>query len=110
MNYSRQIIFLMVGAAILAGCAQSPSSIEPTSMGGAYDNLTCQQAATMLKAEQPKLAALTQRQKDAVAGDAVGVFLVLVPVSSLTGNDVAGELAVSKGKVNALEGRLATCG
>ena len=63
----------------------------------------------MLAAEQPVLAALTQKQKNAVAGDAIGVFLVLVPVSSLTGNNVAGELATSKGKVNALEARLASC-
>lgn len=94
---------------VLAGCAQSPGAIAPTSMGGAYDNLSCSKASSMLAAERPVLAALTKKQKDAVAGDAIGVFLVLVPVSSLTGNDVAGELATSKGKVNALEARLASC-
>lgn len=36
--------------------------------------------------------------KDARTGDAIDVSLILVPVSSLTGNDVAGELAANKGK------------
>jgi hypothetical protein len=93
----------------LAACAQSPSAIAPVSMGGAYDKISCTQAKTMLAAEQPKLAELTAKQKDAVVGDAIGVFLVLVPVSTLTGSNVAGDLGASKGKVEALQTRLLSC-
>jgi len=42
-------------------------------------------------------------------GDAVGVFLIGVPVSSLSGSDKEGLIATSKGKVTALETRLLRC-
>ena len=41
--------------------------------------------------------------------DAVGVFLIGVPVSSLTGGDVSGHIAASKGKILALEARMTGC-
>lgn len=94
---------------LLAACAQSPASIQPVSMGNAFAAVSCQQARADLTAERQALAALESRQKGAVAGDAIGVFLIGVPVSSLTGGDVAGHIAASKGKVLALEARLASC-
>ena len=94
---------------LIAACAQSPSAIAPVSMNGAYDATSCQQAANMLMAERETLAALEAKQKGAVAGDAIGVFLIGVPVSSLTGGDVAGDIGASKGKVLALEARVAGC-
>lgn len=57
-----------------------------------------------------KLASLEQKQNGAATGDAIGVFLLMVPVSKLTGGDVAGELGASKGKVLALEQRVSRCG
>jgi hypothetical protein len=78
-------------------------------MGGAFNGLSCFATSQMLATEQTTLAALEQRQRNAVTADAIGVFLILVPVSSLTGNDVTGEIAASKGKVLALEARLSSC-
>lgn len=43
------------------------------------------------------------------ADDALGVFLLGIPMSSLTGGDKAGDIATSKGKIAALEARAATC-
>jgi hypothetical protein len=40
----------------------------------------------------------------------LGVFLIGVPVSSLSGGDRAGQIATLKGQVLALETRLAGCG
>lgn len=94
---------------ILAACAQSPSAIAPVSMNGAFDHMQCQQAANTLAAERQTLAALESKQKGAVAGDAIGVFLIGVPMSSLTGGDVSGHIASSKGKVLALEARVSGC-
>lgn len=96
--------------AILVGCAKSPDAIAPVSMSGAYDNISCKQARALLSQEQNKLTVLSSAQSNAVAGDAVGVFLIGVPVSSLSGGDKAGEIAASKGKIEALEARLLTCG
>ena len=95
---------------LLAACAQNPASIAPVSMGNAFAALPCQQAAADLTAERQALAALESKQKGAVAGDAVGVLLLGVPVSSLSGGDVSGHIGASKGKVIALEARAASCG
>lgn len=95
--------------AALSACAQAPGAIQPTSMGNAFAEMSCQDAATMLNAENANLVALTEQQNNARAGDAIGVFLVLIPVGSLTGGDVAGDIAATKGKIQALEARLATC-
>lgn len=94
---------------LLAACAQSPASIAPVSMGNAYAGTSCRQAHADLVAERQQLAALESKQNGAVAGDAIGVFLIGVPVSSLTGGNVAGHIAASKGKVMALEARVASC-
>lgn len=99
--------FLMILAA--AACAKSPESIVPVSMGNAFENLSCGSASQMLATEQVTLAALETSQRNAVTGDAIGVFLIGVPVSSLSGNDNEGAIAASKGKVLSLEARMLNC-
>jgi hypothetical protein len=71
--------------------------------------LNCNQAATELVTERQKLTVLEANQNLAATTDALAVFLVLVPVSKITGGDKAGEVGSSKGKVIALEQRLSTC-
>ena len=102
-------ILALVVAALLAGCAESPDAIAPVSMVGAYDGVPCSKARTLLEQERATLSALSTAQEAAVSGDAVGVFLIGVPVSSLNGKDKAGAIATSKGKILALEARLQTC-
>ena len=102
-------ILPILAVAGLAACAQSPGSIAPVSMGNAFANISCTDARTMLDQERQTLAALESAQQGAVVGDAIGVFLLALPVSSLTGGDREGEIATSKGKVVALEARLASC-
>lgn len=99
----------IVALALTAACAKGPDAVAPVSMGNAFADMSCQTAANMLAAERQTMAALSSRQRGAQIGDAVGVFLVAVPVSSLTGGNVEGQLATSKGKVIALESRLASC-
>ncbi|RYD84803.1 MAG: hypothetical protein EOP84_04455 [Verrucomicrobiaceae bacterium] len=96
-------------ALALAACAQSPDAIAPIPMIGAYDNVSCSKANALLSQERKTLTALSAAQKDAVSGDAIGVFLIGVPVSSLSGDDKEGAIAASKGKVLALEARLQSC-
>lgn len=47
--------------------------------------------------------------KDAAAGDAFAVFLNGVLMSSLLGNDMAGAIVTTKGKIVTLENRVAVC-
>lgn len=105
----RTILIVTSLAALTAACAKSPDAIAPVSMAGAYDDMTCQRASTTLQMEQQKLASLSAAQSSAVAGDAIGVFLIGVPVSSLSGGDKAGDIAATKGKILALDARLQTC-
>ena len=95
---------------LTAACSPRPDAIAPVSMTGAFDKMSCSQAKNYLASERVKLAALEKQQNSAATGDAIGVFLVLVPVSKLTGGDVAGQVGTSKGTVIALEQRIARCG
>ena len=85
--------------AALAACAQSPDAIAPVNMGNAFAATACRQAQADLITERQRLAALSAQQQNAVAGDAIGVFLIGVPMASLTGGDKAGLIAASKGRV-----------
>lgn len=49
------------------------------------------------------LVQLSADQRQAATGDAVGVFIIGVPVSSLTGADKEGMIAQKKGEVIAIE-------
>ena len=96
--------------AFTTACTPRASSIPAISMTGAFDHMTCLKAKTMLDSERVQLASLERKQNSAATADAIGVFLVLVPVSKLTGGDNAGELGAKKGTVLALEQRVARCG
>ncbi len=93
----------LLGVALTA-CAKNPESIAPMSMPvNAYSGLNCKQ----LDSEHQKVALQLQQvdaaQRQAVTGDAVGVFLIGVPVSSLSGSDRAGEIAQYKGELVAIK-------
>ena len=106
----KQLLPIFLAASLaLAACAPGPDAIAPVSMAGTYDRTSCAQAQVALTAERATLAALSEQQRNAQTGDAIGVFLLAVPVSSLTGGDKTGLIATSKGKVLALEARLAAC-
>ncbi|WP_299635784.1 hypothetical protein [uncultured Ruegeria sp.] len=98
------------GTLFTSACAQQPGSITPVSMGDTYSDVSCSRAANLYKQESAKVPTLVAAQKNAVTGDALGVFLIGVPVSSLSGADLEGEIAATKGKLIALAGRLEACG
>lgn len=98
------IITTLVVSALLTACAKRPDAIVPVDIPlAAYTNLSCQSLASELAKERATLASLSKQQNQAATGDAVGVFLIGVPASSTFGGDKEGEVAVSKGKVNAIE-------
>jgi len=100
-----KIIFGVLAVGIMtSACAKRPDAIVPVDIPmAAYTNLSCQALAHELVREKAKLATLSKQQNEAATGDAVGVFLIGVPASSTLGGDKEGEVAVSKGKVNAIE-------
>lgn len=105
-----RVILPLAALPLLAACAQSPDSIPPAAMPSAmYAATSCTEAAVERTRVASSLASLEAQQRSAVAGDAVGVFLIGVPVSSLAGGDKEGLIAVEKGKSLALDARLAGC-
>jgi len=76
----------------------------------AYTGSSCPVLAQDLIKEQQNLAAVSNAQNDAATGDAVGVFLVGVPMSSTFGGDKEGQVAVAKGKVQAIQSAMKSKG
>lgn len=104
-----KFLILAAAAAALGACAKSPDAIAPVSMGNAYAGVSCQAASAELTAARANLTALESAQRGAAAGDAIGVFLIGVPTSSLMGGNKEGQIATEKGRVIALETRLRSC-
>ena len=102
MNYRTLAAF--AATAMLCACAKNPDSITPMAMpANAYSGLTCEQLTTEMTRSRSELTAAEASQRQAVTGDAVGVFLIGVPMGSLTGGDKEGIVAQKKGEVIAIE-------
>lgn len=104
--------FMLIPAIALAmsACAKSPDAIAPAAMpSGMFDGVSCQQARDARARSAARLAQLESDQRSAVAGDAVGVFLVGIPLSSVAGGNREGLLAVEKGRLLSLDARLERC-
>lgn len=99
--------WIVLAALALSACAKNPDAIAPVAMPvNAYSGLTCDQLVTEHRRSTAALAAVSQQQKQAATGDAVGVFLIGVPVSSLSGGDKEGLVAQHKGEIVAIEGAM----
>lgn len=95
---------LLTAAVIATGCAKQPDKIAAADIGpNPYTRHNCRQLdAEKLKLTQG-LETLSAQQKDAAAGDAFGVFLLGLPISSMSGNDKETAIAIAKGRLNAVE-------
>jgi len=93
----------VVLAVCLTACAQSPESVSASYVSDiGYRPLSCGDLAI----ESARLnAALTQaakQQDNARTGDAVGVIVIGLPLASMSGGNVAPEIARLKGELAAL--------
>lgn len=94
----------------VTACAPGPDAIAPATLPEAtYTGLTCSRATTLRDQTSATLAALEERQRTVATGDALAVFLIGLPVSGLTGSDAQGRIATEKGRLLALDARLARC-
>ena len=101
----KNIVTLSICALVAAGCASRASSVAPVAVPSSnYAGLSCDETKTMLSQKQQAQYALTKSQNNAATGDTIGVFLLGLPVGSIFGADVEGELAQAKGEVMALQG------
>lgn len=101
---------LVAAALTITACAPRADSVAPVSMpANMFAHLDCKQARAERGGLAAEVQALSQAQNNAATGDAIGVFLIGVPASSVFGGDKAGNLGASKGKLMALDARLMSC-
>lgn len=87
----------------IAGCAKSPESIAPAYVSEVpYSQWSCKQ----LGEEQQRLSSAytvaAQQQEKARGNDIAGVIILGLPVSSLSGDNIAPQIAELKGEQEAV--------
>lgn len=101
---TRTIITIACAAAVLAGCAGRANSVAPMAIAATdYSGLSCDAARESLQTARDKVAALSRRQNNAALADTAGVVVLFLPLGSIFGGDVSGELSQAKGEQAALE-------
>lgn len=109
--FMRAYFVLPVVALAISSCAKRPDAIIPADIPmAAYTNYSCEQLGQEMIKEQTALSAISKAQNDAATGDAVGVFLIGVPMSSTFGGDKEGQVSVAKGKVQAIQSAMMSKG
>jgi hypothetical protein len=94
-----KITGILVAAAALAACAAKPESIAPAYVSSVpYESWTCRQLAEETVRVEQALAGASALQEKARGYDIAGVILLGLPVSSLSGDNVAPQIATLKGQ------------
>ena len=95
---------IFASAFLIAACAKDPEKIAAVPMDDAsYTKMNCSQLAKHEVQQSQLLAALSADQIKAASGDAWGVFLLGLPISTMSGADKETEIAVAKGRLDAIE-------
>ena len=98
-----RVLIGALAALTLSGCAQSPESVQPAYASEVpYQTWTCDQLGQEGSNLSSALAQASRQQDDARTGDTVGVIFLGLPVSSMSGSNVAPEIARLKGQINAV--------
>ncbi|MEL7259468.1 MAG: hypothetical protein AAFN80_16795 [Pseudomonadota bacterium] len=93
-------------ALAVCACAKAPENIAAVPIETqSFAGMSCSQLNQKNIEQQQLLKALSSQQKQTQAGDAWGVFLLGLPVSSMSGSDKETEIAVTKGRIDAIERR-----
>lgn len=94
---------VLIAFGMLAACAKAPDAIQASYTSDyTYQPLSCQQLAGEQARVQDALNRASAQQSQARTNDVVGVLLIGLPVSSLSGDNVAPEVAKLKGDLEAL--------
>ena len=89
---------------LLAACAAKPENIQASYISPmTYDGYSCSQLLQESSRIESALVTASKKQNDARTGDTIGVILLGLPVSSLSGSAVAPEIAKLKGEKNTLQ-------
>jgi peptidase E len=98
-----RIVAALACALIIAGCAKQPDAIAAADIGSqAYRGYSCAQLRDAQVRYGQALENLSASQRDAATGDAVAVFLIGLPLASMSGSDNETQIAVTKGHIQAI--------
>jgi hypothetical protein len=96
---------------VLSACAEQPENIAAADLGpNPYNGFGCTQLAQEELRVSQALENLSADQRRAANGDAWGVFLLGLPMSSMSGNDQESAIAVARGRLQAIDQRQAQLG
>lgn len=99
-----RLVALAACAVAVAGCAANPDDIAAADIGpNPYTGFGCSQLRTEQTRLEQEIANLSADQRQARTGDTIGVILIGVPVSTLSGNDNETDIAVARGRLQAVE-------
>ena len=97
------LIVALAAFGLLTACAASPDSIPPSYVSTmAYRNWSCDQLAEEEGRLQAAYVTAAGEQSDARTTDTYGVLLLGLPVGSMTGENVAAQVASLKGQLDAV--------
>lgn len=95
---------LIVSLIFVSACAKAPEDIAAVNIDeGQYRSYSCSQLKAKELALKQELENLSAKQNATKKGDAWGVFLIGMPTASMAGNDQETDIAVTKGKIQAVE-------
>ena len=87
-----------------ASCAKQPDQIAAVEIGNnEYRPYGCRQLSEIKLKYDQRLENLSAAQENAAAGDAFGVFMLGLPISSMSGGDKETAIAVTKGHIQSIE-------
>lgn len=99
-----RLVALLGATLVLSACATRASGVAPVAVSAMdYSSLDCHQARAQLETTRSRVHALSRRQNNAAVADAASVVVFLLPLGSVFGAGVEGELAQAKGEQIALE-------
>lgn len=95
---------LIVSFIFISACAKAPADIAAVNIDeGQYNRNSCSQLKKKELAQNQELEKLSAKQNAAKKADAWGVFLIGLPTATMSGNDQETAIAVTKGKIQAIE-------
>jgi hypothetical protein len=98
-----RIAAALVAGCALAGCAQTPEEVRAAYMSPVgYSGLSCRQLGEEQARVNAALAGASAQQNQTRSNDVAGWLLLGLPVGSMSGGNVAPEIANDKGQLEAV--------
>lgn len=99
----KRVILSVLCPLAVAACAQSPGSIQPAYVSAVpYESWTCPQLGDEQDHLSAGLATASKAQENARSNDTMGVLFLGLPVASMSGGNIAPEIAHLKGEQEAV--------